>query len=93
MCYICYRKTKKRIMIIQLTTRKGYIDREIEVDFDYTQGGDGYNEAKWRELRINKVYDGKTANDITDIIQRYCDISKAFIWDEISEIVNGKLEE
>jgi len=94
-------------MYITLSIDKGkvYLEREIFVEYTYERGGDGWNEDRWMNVRITKVFDVYTEieywpflqkfrsleDEITDIIQRFCDIYNFDLWGYISDRITERL--
>ena len=88
-------------MYITLSIDKGkvYLEREIFVEYTCERGGDGWNEPRWMDIRITKVLAVETdfnsthnkGDDLTDIIQRFCDIYNFDLWGYISDRITERL--
>jgi len=63
------------------------------VIYEYTEGGDGFNEERYQKCEVFHVYDNyNEINEITDLIQRTNDITKRnrpgyhpTLWDIITD--------
>ena len=72
-------------------------DRTLKVVYNYTSGGDGYNEPRWADLEIFYVFEN--GKEITDLVQRTNDITKGkrksgwpTLWDYISDEIKKLYE-
>jgi hypothetical protein len=74
------------------------IEREIYVEYSYSQGGDGRNEPYWRETMIDKIiavrwqdksYDW--LHDLSPTIDRFGDIYGFDLWGYIIDRINEQI--
>ena len=89
-------------IFLNINKPKFVFDREIYVEIDYREGGDGYHEQQWREFDKLDVYkadwqysDGfgfyTIGDKINDIIQRANDIYNFDLWGYIADRIAEKL--